>query len=131
MLEAHLVGILHATVSSIGTYIVTECMRLHETMGITQNRVWGVCSLNDFRRFLGLKRESPSCVPSPFCSSQNVNSVYHLPRVELGPGNRERCREALRGHRIPGVILRITGGGGQACCGRCWSMSWYVFVLIL
>lgn len=33
-------------------------MRLHEIMGIEQNRRWGVCSLNDFRTFLGLKRES-------------------------------------------------------------------------
>jgi len=32
-----------------------ECMRLHETMGINQNRQWGVCNLNDFRRYLGLK----------------------------------------------------------------------------
>lgn len=31
-------------------------MRLHEMMGIEQNRKWGVCSLNDFRGFLGLKR---------------------------------------------------------------------------
>ncbi|KAK7049205.1 hypothetical protein VNI00_005806 [Paramarasmius palmivorus] len=30
-------------------------MRLHEIMGIMQNRQWGVCSLNDFRRYLGLK----------------------------------------------------------------------------
>ncbi|KAJ3767452.1 linoleate diol synthase [Lentinula raphanica] len=32
-----------------------ECMRLHEILGITQNRAWGVCSLNDFRKYLGLK----------------------------------------------------------------------------
>jgi hypothetical protein len=25
-------------------------MRLHEIMGIEQNRRWGVCSLNDFRK---------------------------------------------------------------------------------
>ncbi|KAJ7247649.1 heme peroxidase [Mycena haematopus] len=31
-------------------------MRLHEMMGIEQNRRWGVCSLNDFRQYLGLKR---------------------------------------------------------------------------
>ncbi|KAJ7577084.1 linoleate diol synthase [Mycena floridula] len=31
-------------------------MRLHEMMGIEQNRRWGVCSLNDFRKFLGLKQ---------------------------------------------------------------------------
>ncbi|KAG6813888.1 hypothetical protein H0H92_006295 [Tricholoma furcatifolium] len=30
-------------------------MRLHEIMGIEQNRRWGVCSLNDFRSYLGLK----------------------------------------------------------------------------
>ncbi|KAI0078682.1 linoleate diol synthase [Panus rudis PR-1116 ss-1] len=32
-----------------------QIMRLHEIMGIEQNRRWGVCSLNDFRKFLGLK----------------------------------------------------------------------------
>ncbi|KAJ8521263.1 hypothetical protein ONZ45_g2030 [Pleurotus djamor] len=32
-----------------------EVMRLHEIMGIEQNRAWGVCSLNDFRKYLGLK----------------------------------------------------------------------------
>jgi cytochrome P450 len=31
-------------------------MRLHEMMGIEQNRRWGVCGLNDFRQYLGLKR---------------------------------------------------------------------------
>ncbi|KAL5512887.1 hypothetical protein ACEPAH_3285 [Sanghuangporus vaninii] len=31
------------------------CMRLNEIMGIEQSRRWGVCSLNDFRKFLGLK----------------------------------------------------------------------------
>ncbi|PCH36246.1 linoleate diol synthase [Wolfiporia cocos MD-104 SS10] len=30
-------------------------MRLHEIMGIESNRQWGCCSLNDFRKFLGLK----------------------------------------------------------------------------
>ncbi|KAF8634588.1 hypothetical protein AX17_004177 [Amanita inopinata Kibby_2008] len=30
-------------------------MRLNEIMGIEQNRKWGVCSLNDFRKYLGLK----------------------------------------------------------------------------
>ncbi|KDR80737.1 hypothetical protein GALMADRAFT_1103751 [Galerina marginata CBS 339.88] len=30
-------------------------MRMNEIMGIEQNRKWGVCSLNDFRKYLGLK----------------------------------------------------------------------------
>ncbi|KAH8108866.1 linoleate diol synthase [Phellopilus nigrolimitatus] len=33
-------------------------MRLNEIMGIEQSRRWGVCSLNDFRKFLGLKAYS-------------------------------------------------------------------------
>jgi linoleate 10R-lipoxygenase len=33
-----------------------EIMKLNEVMGIEQNRRWGVCSLNEFRKFLGLKR---------------------------------------------------------------------------
>lgn len=32
-------------------------MRLNDVMGIEQSRRWGVCSLNDFRTFLGLKRK--------------------------------------------------------------------------
>ena len=35
-------------------------MRLHEIMGIEQSRNWGVCSLNDFRKALGLKRKLSS-----------------------------------------------------------------------
>ncbi|THV05525.1 linoleate diol synthase [Dendrothele bispora CBS 962.96] len=33
-------------------------MRLHEIMGIEQSRKWGVCTLNDFRKYLGLKTYS-------------------------------------------------------------------------
>ncbi|KAF8809484.1 linoleate diol synthase [Phlegmacium glaucopus] len=40
-------------------------MRLNEVMGIEQSRQWGVCSMNDFRRFLGLK---------PFSSFLDWNS---------------------------------------------------------
>lgn len=36
-------------------------MRLHEIMGIQSNRAWGCCSLNDFRKFLGLKSEVFHC----------------------------------------------------------------------
>lgn len=34
-------------------------MRLNEIMGLEQSRAWGVCSLNDFRKFLGLKSKVP------------------------------------------------------------------------
>lgn len=34
-----------------------EAMRVVEILGIEQSRQWGTCSLNEFRKFLGLKRE--------------------------------------------------------------------------
>lgn len=49
-------------------------MRLHEIMGLEQSRRWGVCSLNEFRRFLGLKGEFfvPKwlwTVPNVYCAA--------------------------------------------------------------
>ncbi|KAG1767154.1 heme peroxidase [Suillus placidus] len=41
--------------ASFGARSTPAIMRLHEIMGIEANRAWGVCSLNDFRKFLGLK----------------------------------------------------------------------------
>lgn len=40
---------------SFGARHTPHIMRLHEIMGIEANRKWGVCNLNDFRKFLGLK----------------------------------------------------------------------------
>ncbi|KAF9524957.1 heme peroxidase [Crepidotus variabilis] len=34
---------------------IPECLRVIEIMGIEQSRTWGTCSLNEFRKFLGLK----------------------------------------------------------------------------
>lgn len=31
-------------------------LRVIEIMGIVQGRAWGVCSMNEFRQFLGLKK---------------------------------------------------------------------------
>ncbi|KAF8653539.1 hypothetical protein AX16_003904 [Volvariella volvacea WC 439] len=41
--------------AAFGARGTPAAMRLHEIMGIEQNRRWGVCSLNEFRRYLGLK----------------------------------------------------------------------------
>lgn len=41
--------------AAFGARGTPEIMRLNEVMGIEANRTWGVCSLNDFRKFLGLK----------------------------------------------------------------------------
>ncbi|KAI6041267.1 heme peroxidase, partial [Pisolithus marmoratus] len=44
--------------ASFGARGTPSCMRVTEIMGIESNRFWGVCSLNDFRKFLGLKTYS-------------------------------------------------------------------------
>ena len=58
--SADLANILHsateASASAFKARGIPEVLRVVEIMGIEQNRRWGVCSLNDFRKFLGLKR---------------------------------------------------------------------------
>ena len=51
-------------------------MRLHEVMGIEQNRAWGVCSLNDFRR---VSQPTSPIWMKPYTDSPSVLSV---PRIE-------------------------------------------------
>ncbi|KAN0138085.1 hypothetical protein V8E53_003974 [Lactarius tabidus] len=41
--------------AAFGARGTPHIMRLHEIMGIESNRRWGVCSLNEFRKFLGLR----------------------------------------------------------------------------
>ncbi|KAI0642463.1 linoleate diol synthase [Trametes meyenii] len=63
-------------------------MRLHEIMGIEQNRQWGVCSLNDFRKFLGLKTYSNFLEwnPDPEVASAAEKLYGHIDRLELYVG---------------------------------------------
>lgn len=41
--------------SSYGGHGTPACLRVIEIMGILQARAWGVCSMNEFRKFLSLK----------------------------------------------------------------------------
>ncbi|KAI0630845.1 linoleate diol synthase [Trametes polyzona] len=63
-------------------------MRLHEIMGIEQNRQWGVCSLNDFRKFLGLKTYASFLEwnPDPVVASAAEKLYGHIDRLELYVG---------------------------------------------
>ncbi|KAJ7126174.1 heme peroxidase [Mycena epipterygia] len=57
--DSDLAEILHNSTSSwAGAYKargIPEVLRVIEVLGIEQARRWGACSMNDFRRFLGLK----------------------------------------------------------------------------
>ncbi|RXW18706.1 hypothetical protein EST38_g7146 [Candolleomyces aberdarensis] len=57
--DGDLANILHnATEQPAGAFRARgtpSVMRLNEIMGIEQSRKWGVCSMNEFRKYLGLK----------------------------------------------------------------------------
>lgn len=59
-------AILHdATATPAGAYRARGTpgvLRVIEIMGIEQARAWGVCSMNEFREFLGLKRSSTASI---------------------------------------------------------------------
>ncbi|KAI0819154.1 linoleate diol synthase [Trametes gibbosa] len=63
-------------------------MRLHEIMGIEQNRQWGVCSLNDFRKFLGLKTYTSFIEwnSDPTIANAAEKLYGHIDRLELYVG---------------------------------------------
>ncbi|KAH9857342.1 linoleate diol synthase [Lenzites betulinus] len=63
-------------------------MRLHEIMGIEQNRQWGVCSLNDFRKFLGLKTYTSFIEwnSDPVIANAAEKLYGHIDRLELYVG---------------------------------------------
>ncbi|KAF8154674.1 heme peroxidase [Crassisporium funariophilum] len=78
--DSDLANILHnATEWRAGAFQargVPEALRVIEIMGIKQSRSWGTCSLNEFRKFLGLK---------PYANFQewNPDPTIHLPAAAL------------------------------------------------
>lgn len=52
--------IINATEAPAGAFRARgtpDALRVVEILGIEQSRLWGTCSLNEFRKFLGLKGE--------------------------------------------------------------------------
>ncbi|KAJ7070750.1 linoleate diol synthase [Mycena amicta] len=72
-------------------------MRLHEIMGIEQNRLWGVCSLNDFRRYLGLKPYANFTEWNPDPEIANVAEKLYgdIEYLELYVGLQAECPKPL------------------------------------
>ncbi|RPD64148.1 heme peroxidase [Lentinus tigrinus ALCF2SS1-6] len=90
--DAKLAGVLKdATEHPAGAFKARgtpHVMRLHEIMGIEQSRRWGVCSLNDFRKFLGLKTYSSFLEwnPDPEIANAAEKLYGHIDRLELYVG---------------------------------------------
>ncbi|CAK5262276.1 unnamed protein product [Mycena citricolor] len=81
-------------------------------------RRWGACSMNDFRRFLGLK---------PYASFQEWNSdkSVHVCHVRWGPlqalTGSDGCCIPLQRHRESRAVCGLASGGSQAA--DAWSGS--------
>ncbi|GBE86547.1 Linoleate 10R-lipoxygenase [Sparassis crispa] len=90
--DSELAGILQAATdhpaSAFKARGTPAVMRLHEIMGIESNRRWGVCSLNDFRQFLGLKTYSSFLEwnPDPEIATAAEKLYGTIDRLELYPG---------------------------------------------
>ncbi|KAL5536114.1 hypothetical protein ACEPAF_4219 [Sanghuangporus sanghuang] len=105
-----LAGILHdATEKCAGAYRARgtpEALRIIEIMGIRQAREWGCCTMNEFRKFLGLKQfssfEEWSSRPEIVTAARQLYG--HIDNLELYPGlQAEDCMDL--------------GPGSGICCG--------------
>ncbi|KAH9481020.1 Psi-producing oxygenase A [Psilocybe cubensis] len=63
-------------------------LRLVEIMGIEQARSWGLCTMNEFRKFLGLKvfEEFEDWNPDPKIAGAARQLYGHVDNLELYPG---------------------------------------------
>ena len=85
---------------------ITPSLRVIEMLGIEQARAWGVCTMNEFREFLGLKKFTKF---SEWSSDKSVaaaaEQLYgHIDNLELYPG-------------IQAEDTMKLGPGSGICCG--------------
>ncbi|KAK7036088.1 heme peroxidase [Favolaschia claudopus] len=83
--------LLHATESPAGAYRARGTpgvLRIVEILGILQARQWGVCTMNEFREFLGLKRfaDFEEWNTDPEISSAARRLYGHIDNLELYTG---------------------------------------------
>ncbi|KAG0693723.1 heme peroxidase [Suillus ampliporus] len=74
--------------AAFGARGTPSVMRLHEIMGMEANRSWGVCSLNDFRKFIGLKTYASFLEwnPDPEVAEAAEKLYGHIDNLELYVG---------------------------------------------
>ena len=107
-----LAGILHDSTEKVaGAYRARgtpAALRVIEIMGMDQARRWGVCSMNEFRKFLGLKQfdsfEEWAGKANPEIAAAARQLYGHIDNLELYPGlQAEECM--------------ALGPGSGICCG--------------
>ncbi|KAJ7055860.1 heme peroxidase [Mycena amicta] len=95
-----------ATAEPAGTFRargVQKELRVIEILGIEQSRRWGVCTMNEFREFLGLKRFETfeEWNPDPAIANPARQLYGHVNNLELYVGL--QCEEIMP--LLPGVRL--------------------------
>ncbi|OJA13135.1 hypothetical protein AZE42_03642 [Rhizopogon vesiculosus] len=87
-LASYLMTATSTHAAAFGARGTPSVMRLHEIMGIEANRSWGICSLNDFRKFLGLKTYSTFLEwnPNPEIAQAAERLYGHIDNLELYVG---------------------------------------------
>ena len=105
-----LARVLHdATESQAGAYRARGTpgvLRIIEILGMEQARTWGVCTMNEFRKFLGLKTFTTfeEWNPDPEIANTAKQLYGHIDNLELYPGlQAEQC-------------IKL-GPGSGICCG--------------
>ncbi|KAF4571708.1 hypothetical protein EYR40_008225 [Pleurotus pulmonarius] len=87
-----LANILHSTTAdpagAYGARNTPLVLRLVEIMGMEQARSWGVCTMNEFRKFLGLKQYESfeEWNPDPEVADAARRLYDHIDNLELYPG---------------------------------------------
>ena len=93
--------LLNATESAASAFKargIPSALKVIEVMGIEQGRTWGACSINEFRKFVGLKREAHSC-QTPIQWLTFAHSLRKLRGMEPGPGDPQGCRKLVQRHQ--------------------------------
>ncbi|KAI0291817.1 linoleate diol synthase [Russula brevipes] len=95
--------------AAFGARGTPHIMKLHEVMGIEANRRWGVCSLNEFRKFLGLKPYASFLEwnPSPEIAEAAERLYNHIDNLELYVGlQAEQAKPVVDGAGLcPGYTI--------------------------
>ena len=105
-----LAKVLHdATEKVAGAYRargIPAALRVVEILGMQQARAWGVCTMNEFRGFLGLKKFSSfqEWSSDPVIAKEAEKLYCHIDNLELYPGLQAEDCMAL-------------GPGSGICCG--------------
>lgn len=97
---------------------VPHVMRVIEILGIEQARKWGCCSLNDFRRFLGLK---------PYSTFEEWN-----PDPKIADAARKLYRDPNHLELYVGLVAEQSKdvGPGAGLCPSCTSYDIFKVIIL-